>query len=97
MSNAFRLDAGKAEDCYPRYNNDFPIHKMTIKKCIEYFYTRKCVQFKNYWFDNYFNLPIKRRTIESKIMFKIGQFIIHKINGKYSFSKFENTLKTSYE
>lgn len=78
---------------YITFNVDNPISSISLKDFLIYRYALLCVKFKNWWFDNYFNVPLKKRSYKTKLMFLIGQIVIHKINRRYSFCVFYKNTK----
>lgn len=73
---------------YKAFFIDSPMQMVSAKEYLKYRYALIAVNFKNWWFEHYFGLPLYKRNLWTKIMFKLGQIIIHKINYKYSFAVF---------
>lgn len=75
---------------YPVFIESTPVDKVSLMSYVEYRFSKLAVKFKNWWFDNYFFVPFDKRSLKTRIMFKFGQFIIHKIFAPYSFSKYKS-------
>lgn len=76
------------KDGYIAFFVDTPMRFVSIKQYLIYRYALLAVRFKNWWFDNYFGLPLYKRNLWTKCIFIVGQIIIHDINKRYSFSVF---------